>query len=139
MKKFLQEFKAFALRGNVLDLAVGVLIGGAFSSLVTSLTQNILSPIIGLLGGANFDDYVLRINGATIQYGAFITAVINFLIMAFLVFLIVKGIHKLESLGRRKETPAAPATKTCPFCRTQIDIQATRCPHCTSQLETDPS
>ena len=86
MKKFLQEFKAFALRGNVLDLAVGVLIGGAFSSLVTSLTQNILSPIIGLLGGANFDDYVLRINGATIQYGAFITAVINFLIMAFLVF-----------------------------------------------------
>lgn len=105
MKKFLQEFKAFALRGNVLDLAVGVLIGGAFSSLVTSLTQNILSPIIGLLGGANFDDYVLRINGATIQYGAFITAVINFLIMAFLVFLIVKGTHKLESLGRRKEDP----------------------------------
>ena len=139
MKKFLQEFKAFALRGNVLDLAVGVLIGGAFSSLLTSLTQNILSLILGLLGGANFDDYVLRINGATIQYGAFITAVINFLIMAFLVFLIVKGIHKLESLGRRKETPAAPTTKTCPFCRTQIDIQATRCPHCTSQLETDPS
>lgn len=108
MKKFLQEFKAFALRGNVLDLAVGVLIGGAFSSLVTSLTQNILSPIIGLLGGANFDDYVLRINGATIQYGAFITAVINFLIMAFLVFLIVKGIHKLESLGTAKRPRPRP-------------------------------
>ena len=139
MKKFLQEFKAFALRGNVLDLAVGVLIGGAFSGLVTSLTQNIISPIIGLFGGANFDAYILNINGATIQYGAFITAVINFLIMAFIVFLIVKGIHKLESLGRRKETPAAPTTKTCPYCRSQIDIQATRCPHCTSELADDPS
>ena len=139
MKKFLQEFKAFALRGNVLDLAVGVLIGGAFSGLVTSLTQNIISPIIGLFGGANFNDYVLRINGATIQYGAFITAVINFLIMAFIVFLIVKGIHKIESFGRRKEAPPAPVTKTCPFCRSQIDIQATRCPHCTSLLESDPS
>ena len=101
--------------------------------------QNALHIFIGLFGGANFDAYILNINGATIQYGAFITAVINFLIMAFIVFLIVKGIHKLESLGRRKETPAAPTTKTCPYCRSQIDIQATRCPHCTSELADDPS
>ncbi len=138
MKKFLQEFKAFALRGNVVDLAVGVLIGSAFSGLVNSLTDNILSPIIGLVGGANFDHYALHIHGATIRYGAFATAIINFLIMALIVFLIVKGLHKLESLGRRKEEAAdPPATRICPFCRSQIDVQATRCPHCTSQLETE--
>ncbi len=138
MKKFLQEFKAFALRGNVVDLAVGVLIGSAFSGLVNSLTENILSPIIGLVGGANFDNYAIHIHGATIRYGAFATAIINFLIMAFIVFLIVKGLHKLESLGRRKEKiPVPPATKICPYCRSQIDMQATRCPHCTSLFETE--
>ena len=139
MKKFIEEFKSFALRGNVMDMAIGVIIGGAFTSIVTSLTDNLINPLLGLAGNTDLSAFTLQIAGIELKYGAFLTSVINFLIMAFLVFLIVKGIHKLESLGRRKETPAAPTTKTCPFCRTQIDIQATRCPHCTSQLETDPS
>ena len=140
MKKFLKEFKEFINRGNVMDMAIGIIIGGAFTSIVSSLVDDIINPLLGLFGGMNFDRLSINLLGeVTLNYGRFITAVINFLIMAFLVFLIVKGIHKLESLGRRKETPAAPTTKTCPFCRTQIDIQATRCPHCTSQLETDPS
>lgn len=134
MKKFLAEFKGFALRGNVMDLAVGVLIGGAFSGLVTALTDNIISPIIGLFGSANFDEYILAIGGVQIKYGAFITAVINFIIMALIVFMLVKGIRKLESISVPKETVANPATKTCPYCFTEIDIKAPRCPHCTSQL-----
>ena len=135
MKKFFAEFKKFALRGNVMDLAVGVLIGGAFSGLVGSLTENIISPIIGLFGGANFDAYHLTVNGATIQYGAFITAIINFLIMAFVVFLLVKGMRAIEGFGKKEEVPAVPSTKKCPFCCTDIATAATRCPHCTSQLE----
>lgn len=136
MKKFAKEFKEFALRGNVMDLAVGVLIGGAFSGLVTSLTTNIISPVLGLFGGANFDAYKVEINGAAIQYGAFITAVINFLIMAFIVFLLVKGMRTLEGLGRRPQTAEEPVatTKRCPFCCSDISIEAVRCPHCTSQL-----
>lgn len=134
MKKFLGEFKAFALRGNVMDLAVGVLIGGAFSGLVTALTDNIISPIIGLFGSANFDEYILAVGGVQIKYGAFITAVINFIIMALIVFMLVKGIRRLESIGAPKEAPADPVTKTCPYCCTEIDIKASRCPHCTSQL-----
>lgn len=139
MKKFLAEFKAFALKGNVMDLAVGVLIGGAFSGLVSSLTQNIISPFIGLFGGANFDAYHLEINGAIIGYGSFITAVINFLIMAFIVFLLVKGMHKLETLSlpgtpKPGENPPTPTTKTCPYCCSEIALGATRCPHCTSHL-----
>lgn len=134
MRKFLGEFKDFALRGNVMDLAIGVLIGGAFSGLVTSLTENILSPIIGLFGGSNFDQYMLEIGQVQIKYGAFITAVINFVIMAFIVFLLVKGIKRLESVGAKKEIPAEQTTKACPYCCTDIDIKASRCPHCTSQL-----
>lgn len=135
MKKFLAEFKKFALRGNVMDLAVGVLIGGAFSGLVGSLTENIISPIIGLFGGANFDVYQLTLNGATIKYGAFLTAIINFLIMAFVVFLLVKGMRAIEGLGKKEAAPEAPKTKPCPFCCTEIAIAATRCPHCTSQID----
>lgn len=136
MKKFLSEFKAFALRGNVMDLAVGVLIGGAFSGIVASLTENIISPIIGLFGGANFDQYMLTLGDVQIKYGAFITAVINFIIMAFIVFLLVKGMRKLGEIKTpKKASPQAPTTKICTYCRTEIDIKATRCPHCTSQLE----
>ncbi len=134
MHKFVQEFKTFALRGNVMDLAVGVLIGGAFQGIVKSLTDNIINPILGLFGGVNFDEYALTIGKASIKYGAFITSVINFVIMALIVFLLVKAMNRLASLGKKTGEAAAPTTKVCPFCRTEIALDATRCPHCTSLL-----
>lgn len=136
MKKFLQEFKEFALRGNVMDLAVGVIIGAAFQSVVKSLTDDIISPVLGLFIGNDFSALVATIFGVSIRYGAFITAVINFVIMALIIFLLVKGMNRLAELGRRKqeEEPAVPTTKVCPFCCSEIDIAATRCPHCTSEL-----
>ena len=134
MKKFFGEFKEFIMRGNVMDLAVGVIIGGAFSSIVTSLTDDIISPILGIFGGMDFSDLVAKVNGAEIRYGAFITAIINFLIMAFIIFLMVKGINKVMSLGK-KEVEEEPTTKVCPFCCSEIDIKATKCPHCTSDVE----
>ncbi len=137
MKKFISEFKTFIMRGNVMDLAVGVIIGGAFSAIVTSLTDDIISPILGIFGGVNFDQFVLEVNGASIAYGKFITAIINFLIMAFIIFLLVKGINKLMSLGKKKEEPA-PTTKKCPYCLSEIDIKATKCPHCTSDVPLEP-
>ncbi len=134
MKKFIQEFKEFALRGNVMNMAVGVIIGAAFQGIVTSLTDNIISPILGLVVKTNFDSLVWQIGDVTIGYGAFITAVINFFIMAFIIFLMVKGMNKLLEIGKKKETPAAPSTKECPYCKSTIAIGATRCPHCTSEL-----
>lgn len=134
MKKFIQEFKAFALKGNVIDMAVGVIIGAAFKDIVTSLVEDIINPLIGMAGGVNFDQYILTINGAEFRYGSFITTVINFFIMALIIFLLVKGISKLTSL-RRKEIAEAVTTKVCPYCRSEIAIEATRCPHCTSQLD----
>ena len=103
MKKFFEEFKKFIMRGNVLDLAVGVIIGGAFQGIVTSLTEDIISPILGLFGGMNFDEYKTEINGAVIRYGEFLTAIINFLIMAFVIFLMVKFINKIMSIGKKPE------------------------------------
>lgn len=103
MKKFLAEFKTFALRGNVIDLAVGVIIGAAFQAIVKSLTNDILAPILGLVAKSDFSDLVLTVFGVQIRYGAFITAVINFVIMAFLIFLLVKGMNKLAGLGKKKE------------------------------------
>ncbi|WP_034218506.1 large conductance mechanosensitive channel protein MscL [Lachnoclostridium phytofermentans] len=136
MKNFLKEFKAFALKGNVMNLAVGVIIGSAFQGIVTSLTDNILSPIIGLFTRQNFDSLQLDIFGITLKYGAFITAIINFIIMAFVVFLLVKGMNKILSFDERKvKAEVKPTEKECPFCMTKIHINATRCPHCTSQLE----
>jgi len=135
MKKFLREFKEFALRGNVMNLAIGVIIGAAFQGVVSSLTENIISPIIGLFVGQNFDALQVTIGGATLMYGAFITSIIDFIIMAFVVFLIVKAINRLMSVGKKEETPAAPTTKKCTFCMSEIAIEATRCPHCTSVLE----
>ena len=117
------------MRGNVLDLAVGVIIGAAFQAIVTSLTSDIISPILGIFGGVNFDQFQVTINGATIMYGKFITAVINFLIMAFVIFLIVKLVNKVMSLGKKLEPEEAPTTKKCPFCFSDIDIKATKCPH----------
>lgn len=134
MKKFFGEFKEFIMRGNVMDLAVGVIIGGAFSAIVTSLTDDIISPILGIFGGMDFSNLVANVNGAEIKYGAFITAIINFLIMAFIIFLMVKGINKVMSLGKKK-VEEEPTTKVCPFCYSEIDIKATKCPHCTSDVE----
>lgn len=138
MKNFIKEFKEFINRGNVLDMAIGVIIGAAFKDIVTSLVDNIISPIIGLFGGKNFDQYQLVIGEATLKYGAFITTVINFLIMAFVIFMMVKIMNGISKKFEKKEeeaAPAAPTTKTCPYCMSEIKIEATRCPHCTSVLE----
>lgn len=134
MKKFLNEFKTFALRGNVVDLAVGMIIGSAFTGIVTSLKDNFIQPIL---------DFITRSHPAFYTkeellgfLSAFISAIINFIIIAFVLFLIIKGLNSLMSIGKKKEeAPAEPTTKTCPFCKSEIDIQATRCAHCTSVLE----
>lgn len=137
MKKFLQEFKEFISRGNVMDMAIGIIIGGAFTSIVSSLVEDIINPILGLFGGMNFDQYRLNLMGeATLNYGKFITAVINFLIMAFVIFLIVKAMNTAsEKLVRKEETIEEVTTKECPFCKSEIALEASRCPHCTSILE----
>lgn len=132
----LKEFKEFALRGNVLDLAVGVIIGAAFQNLVTSLTNNIISPILGCFSEVDFSGWKLTIGNLNLTYGAFITDVINFIIMAFIVFLIVKFMNKLASFGKKEEPISSPiTTKVCPHCISEIDINATRCPYCTSEIE----
>ena len=136
MKKFLEEFKAFALKGNVMDLAVGVIIGGAFQAIVTSLVGDIITPIIGIFASTDFSNLIATINGSEVKYGAFITAIINFIIMAFIIFCIAKGLNKLAE-RKKKEEANEPTEKTCPFCQSTISIKATRCPHCTSALEVD--
>lgn len=130
----LKEFRDFAVRGNVIDLAVGVIIGGAFGKIVGSLVNDILMPLIGLaLGGINFAELSITVGEAAVKWGAFVQTVIDFIIIAFVIFLIVKAANKTK-----KEEPAAapaePTTKECPFCLTEIAIKATRCPNCTSQL-----
>ena len=134
MKKLMGEFKEFIMRGNVMDLAVGVIIGGAFSAIVTSLTDDIISPILGLFGGMDFSDLVAKVGDVEIKYGAFITAIINFLIMALIIFLMVKAINKVMSIGKKKEEEAAPTTKKCPHCCEEVNINATKCPHCTGDI-----
>ena len=141
MKKFWEEFKSFALKGNMMDMAIGVIIGGAFSTLVTSLTDNLISPILGILGKVNFDAMMWDVFGdgkLVFKYGAFITSVINFLIMAFVLFCLLKAVNKLTALGKKPEAPAEPTTKVCPYCQSEIAIKAVRCPHCTSKLEGFP-
>lgn len=132
MKKFIEEFKAFALRGNVMDMAIGVIIGGAFTSIVTSLTENLINPILGLFGGTDLSGFVLNLGGVELRYGAFITSVINFLIMAFVLFCLLKAVNKLTALGKKPEAPAEPTTKTCLFCCSEIPIKAVKCAHCGS-------
>lgn len=134
MKKFLNEFKEFAMKGNVMDLAVGVIIGAAFQSIVKSLTDDIISPIIGLFAKTDFSYLALNLFGVDIRYGSFITAVINFIIMAFIVFMLVKGLNKMASIGKKEEKPAAPTTKKCPYCLSEIPVAAVKCSHCTSDL-----
>lgn len=130
MKKFLKEFKEFALRGNVMDMAVGIIIGGAFSGIVTSLTENFINPIISVLTGAATYTKADVMGFAS----AFLSAVFNFIIMAFILFCLIKGFNKMMSIGKKKEEEAAPTTKVCPYCKSEIPIEATRCGHCTSQL-----
>ena len=135
MKKFLEEFKKFALRGNVLDMAIGVIVGGAFTGIVTSLTANFINPLLNLImtgGAGEISDGVAWTLGAAVA--SFLTTVVNFLITAFVLFVLLKGINKLVSLGKKKEAPAAPTTKKCPYCLSEIPLEATRCPHCTSEL-----
>ena len=143
MKKFFAEFKEFISRGNVLDLAVGVMIGGAFNAIVTALCEKIITPlinlIIGTIAGKSIEEMtsMLKVGPADnpIDFGAFIAAIINFIIMAFIIFLMVKAINKFMNLKKKEEAEEAPTTKTCPFCCSEIDIKATRCPHCTSELD----
>lgn len=142
-KGFIAEFKKFITRGNVMDMAVGVIVGGAFTAIVTSLNADILTPLLGIFGGTDFSYLTVTLgsgeNAPVLTYGNFLTAVINFLITALVIFLLLKGINKLteklSSLSKKEEEVAAPTTKKCPFCMSEIDIQATRCPHCTSMLE----
>lgn len=146
----LKAFKEFALRGNVVDLAIGIIIGGAFSNIVSSFVSDILMPPIGLLlGNTDFSNFFINLSGgryeslvaaeeagaATINYGVFINTILDFIIIAFALFLIVRQINRLQR-QKEEEKPAEPTTKQCPYCMTEIPIEATRCPHCTSQLET---
>lgn len=140
MKKFLEEFKAFALRGNVMDMAVGVLIGGAFSGIVTSLTDNFIQPVINMI----LQRKLYSFDKIAEHASAFGSAVVNFLIMAFILFCLLKAINKLLTIGQ-KPVEEAVTTKICPFCKSEISIDATRCPHCTSEQiietveETEPA
>ena len=152
MKKFIQEFKEFAIKGNMMDLAIGIIIGGAFTTIVNSLVNDIINPLLGLIiGDIDFSNLFIALDGNTyatlaeaeelgvsvFKYGSFISNVINFIIMALVVFCLVKAINKLRTVGQKKEeeAPAEPTTKVCPYCQTEISIKATRCPHCTSTLE----
>ena len=139
-KGFIGEFKDFVMRGNVMDMAVGVIIGGAFSSIVTALTDSFINPLIAVCTGGSGEDGVqiggqFVISGVAFNYGAFLSAVVNFLIIAFILFCMIKAVNKAMSVGKKPEPMAAPTTKKCPFCKSEIAIEATRCPHCTSQLE----
>lgn len=132
MKKFISEFKSFALRGNVMDMAIGVIIGGAFSGIVTSLTDNFINPILNFLLGHE----VYNLTDVAGFVSAFISSVVNFILMAFILFCLLKIINKAVSLGNKneEEAPAAPTTKTCPYCKSEIAIDATKCAHCTSEV-----
>ena len=150
MKKIMQEFKDFINRGNVVDMAVGVMIGAAFKGIVDSVVNDLISPIIGIIFKQDFSslqlilkEAVIAADGVTVEspevairYGAFITAIINFLIIAVILFMMVKMLNTLRDLGKKKveEAPAAPTTKTCPYCKSEVAIEATRCPHCISDL-----
>ncbi len=136
MKKFFAEFKEFINKGSVLDLAVGVIIGGAFSGIVNALIDNIINPLIACIGGTDigFAFEIIKGNEATkVNLGAFISAIINFLIISFVIFMIVKSANKAKELTAKKEKEEeAVTTKVCPFCKSEIAIDATKCPHCTA-------
>ena len=131
MKKFFKEFKDFITRGNVLDMAVGIIVGGAFTAIVASLTENFLQPLLNVIFGG--DNSAWTIGGAI---SAFLTAVVTFIITAFVLFCIIKGVNKINDLKKKpEEDPAAPTTKKCPYCLSEITIEAKKCAHCTSDVE----
>lgn len=133
VKKFFEEFKAFAMRGNVLDMAVGVVVGSAFTAIVNSLVGDVINPLIGLFFNNDFSEVVVKI-------GSFISAIINFLIVAFVLFLVLKAFNAVFNKKKEEaeEAPAEPTTKVCPYCQSEISIKAVRCPQCTSKLEGFP-
>ncbi|MBR0120705.1 MAG: large-conductance mechanosensitive channel protein MscL [Clostridia bacterium] len=137
IKNFFNEFKTFAMRGNVMDMAVGIIIGAAFGKIVSSLVEDVIMPPIGwILGNVDFSDLVLKLNDdVAIKYGAFLNTVISFIIVAFAVFILIKAINTLQAKMNKAEADAAPTTKKCPYCCSEIAIEATRCPHCTSQVK----
>lgn len=148
-REMLKEFKEFALKGNMIDLAVGVIIGGGFNALVSSLVNDIVMPLISIFTGKlDFSNMFIALDGnsyatldaakeatATVAYGSFITGLINFLITAFVVFLVVKQMNKLHRKQEASAAPAGPTTKICPHCRSEIHIEADKCPFCTSDVE----
>ena len=142
-KGFVNEFKEFVSKGNVMDLAVGVIIGGAFQGIVSSLCDDVITPLIQLIigkatGKTSIEDMTAALNIGPIRFGSFISAVINFFIMAIIIFCIVKAVNKLTSIAvKTEEEEVEVTTKECPFCFSEISINAKRCPHCTSQLEED--
>ena len=138
IKKFLEEFKAFAMRGNVLDMAVGVVVGGAFTAIVTALVEDVINPVIGLFFKTDFSSVVIDLGGSSIKIGEFVNSIINFLIVAFVLFVVIKAINSLHKKPEAPAAPAEPTTKVCPFCQSEIAIKAVRCPHCTSKLEGFP-
>ncbi len=149
MKKVINEFKEFISRGNVIDMAVGIIIGGAFTTIVNSLVNDVISPVLGLLGSANLCDYKWVIKegveaadgtiegGVVLAYGSFASAVINFFIMAAVVFILIKIINAATGVisHKKKEEPTPATTKICPYCKSEVNIEAVKCPHCTSDLK----
>ncbi len=153
-KGIIEEFKEFAIKGNMIDLAVGMIIGSAFNAIVSSLVNDMIMPLLGLLTGKiDFSQLFIALDGkeyatladaeaagcACFKYGSFIGGLINFIIMAFIVFLFVRGINKLrakmDEKNKQPEEPKKPTTKVCPYCKSEIAIDATKCPHCTSELK----
>lgn len=127
----LKEFREFAIRGNVIDLAVAVIIGGAFGKIVSSLVDDIIMPIIGLLvGGIDFKSLAFTVGSAKVTYGVFLQNVLDFIIIAFVIFLMVRAMNRFK-----RQPPETPTTKECPYCFTTIPLKAVRCPNCTSQLK----
>ena len=139
MKKFFKEFKEFAVKGNVIDLAIGVIIGGAFTAIVNSLVNDLLMPAIGMLtGGVDISSLSVTVgssaNPATLNYGIFLNAIVSFIIIAICLFLLVKGINKLRSLKKEEPAPEPAPTYICEYCRSEVDAAATKCPHCGSEI-----
>ena len=140
MKKIAKEFKEFISRGNVIDMAVGMIIGAAFTAIVKSLVDDIFNPLLGLaLGRVNLTELKVQLGNtdAYLTYGNFINAIITFLLTAFALFFVVKFINGMRNIGKKKveETPAAPTIKICPYCKSEIPVDATKCAHCTSDVE----
>ncbi len=135
MKKFFAEFKEFAMKGNVMDMAIGVIIGAAFKAIIDALVNDIISPIIGCFIQGGMENWTVTIGEAQLGLGAFLMAIINFLIIAFVLFCVIKTMNKLINLRKKPEEEAAPLTKKCPLCQSEIDIKAIKCPCCTGDIQ----